>query len=165
MNRSAPLGLRYGSLLLGLIFCIVPLPGGLSEARPYLLAMTLIYWTLEAPEHTGLTTAFMTGLLADIVTGTLLGEQALRLSVMVFLVMRFRARLRFFPLWQQALAVFTLLLNDRVLALLIHVMAGHPPLPWYTWLAPAIGMAAWPWWFLLLDALRLRARDRERHRH
>ncbi len=164
MNRSAPITLRYGSLLLGLLFCVLPLPSGMNEARPYLLAMTLIYWALEAPEQTGLATAFIAGLLADIVSGTLLGEQALRLSVMIFLVMRFRARLRFFPLWQQALAVFSLLLNDRVLALLIHLMAGHPPLPWYAWLSPLIGMAAWPWWFLLLDALRLQARDRERHR-
>jgi hypothetical protein len=27
-------------------------------------------------------------------------------------------------------------------------------------LAPLVGLAVWPWWFLLLDALRLRHRER-----
>ena len=37
--------------------------------------------------------------------GVVLGEQALRLCALVFIALRFRSRLRFFPMWQQALAV------------------------------------------------------------
>ena len=53
-------------------------------------------------------------LLGDVLAGELLGEQAARLCVLGFIVLRFRPRLRFFPMWQQALAVLALLLNDRV---------------------------------------------------
>ena len=122
--------------------------------------MLLCYWLLEAPDHVGLGVAFLCGLVADVVAGTLLGEQALRLVVLAFLVQRFRARLRFFPLWQQATAVFALLLNDRLIAVAIHLVAGDGLPPWLVWLAPVLGFALWPWLFLLLDGLRLRLRDR-----
>lgn len=160
MTRGPSAWVLYGSLFVGLVVLVVPLPAGISMARPFLLAMLLAYWLLEIPERVGLGTAFLAGLAADLVSGTLLGEQALRLVVLAFLVQRFRARLRFFPLWQQALAVFALLLNDRLVALAIQLVAGAGAPPWPTWLSPLAAMALWPWLFLLLDELRLRQRER-----
>jgi rod shape-determining protein MreD len=160
MTRSPSLWVLYTSLFVGLLVLVVPLPTGFDLARPYVLAMLLCYWLLEAPERVGLGTAFVVGLLADLVSGTLFGEQAMRLVVLTFLVQRFRARLRFFPLWQQALAVFALLLNDRLVALAIRLAAGDGAPPWGTWLSPVAGFALWPWLFLLLDELRLRLRER-----
>lgn len=160
MSRQDSLTLMALSLLVGLLALVLPLPGGWEGARPYLLALVLCYWLLEAPERVGMGVAFMLGLSADVIAGTLLGEQALRLMVMAFLVQRFRARLRFFPLWQQAAAVLALLLNDRVITQAIRFAAGDGLLPWVVWLAPLLGFLLWPWLFLLLDGLRLRARDR-----
>lgn len=160
MTRSPSPWMLYGSLFVGLLVLVLPLPLGFGLARPYLLAMLLCYWLLEAPDHVGLGTAFLAGLFGDLVAGTLLGEQAMRLVVLAFLVQRFRARLRFFPLWQQALAVFALLLNDRLIALAIHLAAGDGAPPLGAWLSPVLGFALWPWLFLLLDELRLRLRER-----
>ena len=85
--------------------------------------------------------------------GGLLGEQALRLVVMAFIVQRFRARLRFFPLSQQSLAIGGLLLNDRVI---VGAAASGSrraaPGRWSYWLAPVLGMVLWPSLFVLLDA-------------
>ena len=162
MTRVPSGWLLYGSLVSSLLVLVVPLPSGFDLARPYLLAMLLCYWILEAPDHVGLGIAFVSGLAADIVSGTLLGEQALRLVVLTFLVQRFRARLRFFPLWQQALAVLALLLNDRLIATAIRFASGDGAPPWGSWLSPVVGFALWPWLFLLLDELRLRLRERER---
>jgi rod shape-determining protein MreD len=149
-----------GSLLVGLVFAIVPLPAGVGPARPFLLAMLLAYWLMEAPNHVGLGMAFVIGLLTDLVAATPLGEQALRLVVLAFLVQRFRARLRFFPLWQQALAIGLMLLNDRVIATLLHLVMGDGLPPWSSWLSPLLAMVLWPWLFVLLDMARLRARER-----
>ena len=160
MNRVPSAWLIYGSLFVGLLVLVLPLPPGVQLARPYLLAMLLCYWLLEAPDHVGLGVAFFCGLLADLVSGSLFGEQALRLVILAFLVQRFRARLRFFPLWQQAAAVFALLLNDRLIAAAIHLVAGDGLPPTATWLSPLLGFALWPWLFLLLDELRLRLRER-----
>ena len=162
MIRKPSLALVVGSLLVGIVFALVPLPQAIGPARPYLLALLIAYWVLEAPSHVGLGVAFLVGLFADLVLGTPLGEQALRLVVLAFLNQRFRARLRFFPLWQQAASIGLLLLNDRVIVAALHLLVGLPQAPWTSWLAPLLGMLLWPWQFVLLDYLRQRARDRDR---
>lgn len=141
----------FAALLLGLL----PLTPMLQPLRPYWLALVVAFWVLEEPERVGLGYAFLVGVIADLVYGTLLGEQALRLVIMSFILQRFRARLRFFPLWQQALAIGALLLNDRVVAAAVHTALGAPQLPWAFWWAPLLGLALWAPVFLLLDTLRL----------
>jgi rod shape-determining protein MreD len=61
-------------------------------------------------------------------------------------------------MWQQALAVLALLLNDRILLLIVRAFAGEalPPATW--WISPFIGALLWPFMFLLLDDLRMRLR-------
>jgi rod shape-determining protein MreD len=105
-------------------------------------------------------TAFILGLLGDLMSASLLGEQAMRLVVIAFLVQRFRARLRFFPLWQQAGAIGLLLLNDRVIVALVHWIVGAPQAGWTSWFAWIMGMVLWPWLYVFLDMARLRARER-----
>ena len=143
------------SIVIALLLGLLPLPPVLQPLRPYWLALVLAYWVIEAPESAGLGFAFIVGLVADLMFGGLLGEQALRLVIMTFILQRFRARLRFFPLSQQALAIGVLLLNDRVVAGAVHLVLGVPALPWSYWWAPLLGMLLWPPLFLLLDALRL----------
>ena len=146
------------SLLLALLLGLVPLPGLLQPLRPYWLALVLAYWLLEEPEQIGLGVAFALGVLADLMFGGLLGEQAMRLVVMAFILDRFRARMRFFPLSQQALVIGVLLLNDRVISAAIHVVMGAPQLAWLYWLAPLLGMLLWAPLHFALDTLRLRRR-------
>ncbi|GMU43537.1 MAG: rod shape-determining protein MreD [Xanthomonadales bacterium] len=147
-----------------LLFALLPLPTSLAVMKPMLLALVLAYFALEAPEVAGLGHAFLFGLAADVLYGGLLGEHALRMVILVYLTLRFRHRLRFFPIWQQAGAVFALLLNDRVLDLWIRLLSGSAWPPLLFWLSPPIGMAVWPWVFLLLDGLRLRRRQQQRER-
>jgi rod shape-determining protein MreD len=143
------------SLLLALLLGLLPLPPMLQPLRPFWLGLVLAYWLIETPDKVGLGVAFIVGLLADLSFGSLLGEHALRLVVMGFIVQRFRARLRFFPLSQQSLAIGGLLLNDRIVAAAVHLALGAPTLPWLFWVAPAIGMLLWPAVYWLLDTLRM----------
>jgi rod shape-determining protein MreD len=150
-----------GSFILAILLGLLPLPDALAGFKPYWLGLLVVYWALEAPERVGLGVAFLLGLAADLVYGTLFGEQALRLCIIAFLVLRFRPRLRFFPLSQQALAVLALLLNDRVVVLAVRAASGEgAPAPVF-WLSPVTAMLLWPWLFLLLDQLRLRARYKD----
>ncbi len=148
------------SLVLAFVLTLMPLPEWLSPFRPFWVALVIIYWNLEAGRLRQLGQAFVLGLLLDLATGTLLGQHALGLVIMAFLLERFRARIRFFPLWQQAAAIFALLLNDRVIHLWILALEGQSWPSWQWWLAPAVGVFIWPWLFLLMDALRQRQRLR-----
>ena len=146
------------SLLLALLLELLPLPEVMQPLRPYWLALVLAYWLLETPARAGAGLAFSLGLVADLAYGSLLGEQALRLVVLAFILERFRARLCFFPMSQQALAIGVLLLNDRVIVAAVHLAMGVPQLPWGYWLAPLVGMLLWPPLHLLLGLARARRR-------
>lgn len=146
------------SLVLAFVLTLMPLPEWLSPFRPYWVALIAIYWNLEAGRLRQLGQAFALGLLLDLATGTLLGQHALGLVIMVFLLERFRSRIRFFPPWQQAAAILALLINDRVIHLWILALEGQSWPTWQWWLAPVVGIIVWPWLFLILDALRQRQR-------
>lgn len=159
MSGREPSALLLGvSLALAFALTLMPLPAGIESMRPYWVALVLIYWNLEAGSLRLLGQAFLLGLALDLTTGTLLGQHALGLVVLVFLLERFRARIRFFPPWQQAAAILALLLNERVIQLWVIALAGNAWPPWTWWLAPLVGVILWPWLFLLLDALRQRQR-------
>lgn len=147
------------SLLLALLLGLVPLPDTLQPLRPYWLALVLAYWILEEPDKIGVGAAFVLGLVADLAFGGLLGEQAMRLVILAFILDRFRPRMRFFPLSQQAVAIAGLLLNDRVVSLVIHLVLGEVQLPWTYWVSPLLGMLLWAPLYLVLDALRLNRRN------
>ena len=148
------------SVLLALLLGLVPLPDGLQPLRPYWLGLVVAYWVLEDSDRIGLGFAFSMGLIADLAFGNILGEQALRLTVMAFILQRFRSQLRFFPLTQQALAIGGLLLNDRVVSAAVHLALGLQQLPWLYWLAPVLGLLLWVPLCLVMDALRFRPRTR-----
>ncbi len=154
-------GLFWGSFAFALLLGLLPMPMSLAIFKPYWLALVLCYWLLEAPERAGLGLAFVLGVVGDLLFGTLLGEQAMRLTILTFIVLRFRPRLRFFTLTQQALAVFALLLNDRIVVLMVRGFSGEGLPPWTFWLSPVVGLLLWPWLFLLLDDLRLKLRQKD----
>jgi rod shape-determining protein MreD len=162
MNRRRAQWLIFsGSLLLAFLLQLTPLPQSMLPLKPYWIALVVIYWAIEAPDRLGLGFAFLLGLAGDVLTGQLLGEQALRLIILAFIVLRFRSRLRFFPMGQQSLAVLALLMNDRMVVIMVRGFSGDPVPGAEFWIAPVFGMLAWPFVFLLLDDLRARVRAHE----
>jgi len=97
------------SLVLMLALAAVPLPDTVAPLRPDWVAVVLLYWSLMAPRHFSLLTAFWMGIALDTLTGALLGQNALALLVIVYLAEKFHLRLRVFPLSQLAFTVLLLL--------------------------------------------------------
>ncbi len=157
-RREQGNGLLLTSLVMAIVLTIVPLPPMLAPLKPYWVALVMIYWHLEAGRLRHLGQAFVLGLVVDLLTGSLLGMHALSLIILSYLLGRFRARIRFFPPWQQAAAILALLVNDRIVQLWIVVLADRGLPEWSWWLSPLVGVAIWPWLFLGLDALRQRQR-------
>jgi rod shape-determining protein MreD len=97
----------------------------------------------------------MAGLLLDSLSGTLLGEHALALSLIAYLCVRLHQRIRVYPIWQQALTVMTFLLLHQLLTLWIDSIIGRPMPPLEYWLPSLIGAVLWPFIFHLLTLLRV----------
>ena len=156
-SRESP-SLMVLTVIVATLLTLLPVPEVLLPFKPYWVAMVVIYWSLETYDMISLGLAFLIGLILDVLSGSLMGLHALSLVVMVFLVQRFRSRLRFFPPWQQALSVLGLLVNDRIILIWITVLLGESLPTWKYWLPPLVGMALWPWVFLFLDRIRSRVR-------
>lgn len=151
----------WGSLVAGLGLTLIALPEPYGAFRPFWLGLLVIYWAIESPSRMGLGLAFAVGIAADLLTGSLLGEHALRLVVLAFIVLRLRPRMRFFPMPQQTAVVLGLLLNDRIVLLMLRAFTGEGVPGWLFWVGPVMGALLWPWLFLLIDVARSRARARD----
>jgi rod shape-determining protein MreD len=107
-----------------LLLTIIPLPDWLRYIRPDWAGLVLIYWCLALPDRVGVGTGWLTGLLVDLLTGTLLGQHALSLTVVAWLTLKFHQRVRLFPIWQQAFTVLVLLIVHQLLALWVSRIIG-----------------------------------------
>lgn len=146
----------YLTLLMGYFLTLIPLPEWAQTFRPQWVALILIYWCMALPERVGVGLGFIFGLLLDVLTGTLLGQHALGLSVVAFVTIKLHLRVRVMPLRQQVFTIFIILLVERLLALWSTGAAGYPtPSLWY-WVTPVIGMLLWPWIYILLRDTRRR---------
>ena len=142
------------------LLAIIPLPGVVAMVWPFWMALVVVYWSLEYPRYMHLGLVFVIGLLLDFLTVSLLGLHALRLVILAYLVLRFRARLRFFPPWQLGLSVLALLINDRIILLWINTLVGQPLPPLVYWLPAIAGALMWPPLFIALDRIRTITRRR-----
>ena len=158
-SRRESRSLFFLTITAAALLSLLPLPESILPFKPYWVALVMIYWSLETKDMISLGLAFLIGLMVDILSSGLMGLHALSLVVMVFLVQRFRSRLRFFPPWQQALSVLALLVNDRIILIWITALLGEPIPTWKYWLPPLVAMVLWPWMFLLLDRIRARTRQ------
>ena len=146
----------YVTILIGYLLTLMPLPDWAQIFRPQWVALILIYWCMALPERIGVGVGFITGLLLDVLTGTLLGQHALGFSVIAFATLKLHLRVRVMPLRQQVFTIFILLLVERLLALWSTGAAGYPtPSLWY-WMTPVVGMLLWPWIYILLRDTRRR---------
>lgn len=85
-----------------LALSVIPWPGMINALNPNWVAVYLIYLSLADPRRIGLVGAFLAGLALDVMTGALLGQNALALITVLFLCMRFHLRVRAFPVSQLA---------------------------------------------------------------
>ena len=144
----------YLSLVAGLILMILPLPDWVQAYRPNWVALTLIYWSMALPRKVGLLYAFFTGLLVDTLLGTLLGEHALALVIIMYVNMNLYQRIRVLSLSQQSVYIFTLLfIYQLIISWVEGVMGRSTPLSLYLG-APVISTLIWPWVFVILRDIR-----------
>jgi len=130
---------------------LLPLSGTTLALRPDFLALTLLYWCIQAPGYVGVGVAWTMGLLMDVGDGTLFGQHALAYSVLAYAAEYFRRRVLRFPLWQQAVQVAALLALCAGLVLLVRAFGGAPA-PRLTYFAPAlVGALLWPVLSVLLQ--------------
>ena len=142
------------TLCIAMLLMILPMPEWARPYRPQWVTLVLIYWVIALPHRVGVGSGFVTGIVLDVLTGSLLGQHALGLSVVAFAAIQLHQRIRVFPFWQQSLGVLVLLLVQHLLSLwVIGATRGTAPDLLY-WAVPFIGALLWPWIFVTLRKVR-----------
>jgi rod shape-determining protein MreD len=158
-TRTSPVTV-WLSLLGALILATVPLPAVLEPWRPPFVTIAIIYWAMMWPRTCGILTAFLAGLMLDLLYGSMLGQHALALSVVAYLTLRFHLQIRIFPLWQLTATAFMLMAIDAFLVFWADGIAGYPGGGTARWTQVIAGGIAWAPVMAFLDTLRLRAENR-----
>lgn len=146
------------TVILALIFAVLPLPEPINAARPDLLLLLVIYWALSAPRIAGLMFAWLCGLAIDVIKGIILGQHALAFLVVAYLTHKFQLRMRIFPLSQQTATVFMLLAVYQFIVFWLDGIIGQPVTTWMRWLPVISGAILWPILIAVLDTWNRRNR-------
>lgn len=146
----------FFSIFIALVLAILPMPETMQSYRLQWSTLVLIYWCLAIPERVGVGVSFVVGIMLDIITGSLLGQHAMSLSIIAFITVKTHQRIRVFPPWQQALFVVALLLLDRMLYVWVDGAIGRPAKDAGFWIAPLLGGILWPWLFIIMRDIRRR---------
>ena len=144
------------TFVFALLLTALPMPESVALWRPAWVALVLVYWCMAAPERVGVVVGWTAGLFLDVMTGTLLGQHALGLSVVAYLACRTHRRVRVLPLWRQGVTVFALVFLYQVLVLWSNGIRGIPVMASAYWISPLVSMLLWPWIFVVLRVVRRR---------
>lgn len=135
------------------MLAIMPLPNWAVELRPEWVTLVLIYWAMTVPSKIGVTMAWFTGLLLDVSYGTLMGQHAIGMVLVIYVIHIQHQRLRVASLLQQAIVIFGLLFVKQLLILWVDGMLGRAPGSWLYFMPTVTSTVLWPWVYLILRNL------------
>lgn len=153
-HQSGGFLIIIGTVIIGFVLSQIPLPHMLVWFRPEWVAMLVIYWVMALPHRFGIGMAWVTGMALDVLKGSVLGMNALSLTVVAFLTLLLYKRLRMYPLWQQAMMVLVLVGMNQLVFRWIQSLSGTTS-DSLIFLMPAIvSSILWPWFFVVLRSVR-----------
>ncbi|MDH5611707.1 MAG: rod shape-determining protein MreD [Gammaproteobacteria bacterium] len=152
MNPNTRIGVL--TIIAAYMLAMMPLPDWAQAFRPDWVTLVLIYWTMALPDNIGVTVAWFAGLMLDVTHGALLGQHALGLVLVIYVIHAQHQRLRVASLLQQALVILFLLLIKQALVLWVSGIMGHAPDSWLYFMPSVTSAIFWPWVYIILRDLR-----------
>ena len=161
MKLPASVGLVFASLLAAYLFSVLPWSGRWLLARPDLVLLVLVFWTLHEPRSVGQGIAFAMGLLVDVGDSMLLGEHAFAYVLAVYGAQVLRVRILSFRLGEQTLHVLGLFIVSACATLLLNLLLGEDFPGFAFFVSPVLTALAWApvSWVLYSSAVRRRRED------
>ncbi len=120
------------------------LPTGNWPGVPDWVALALVFWCVREPRRVGMGLAFLFGLAMDVADASLLGQHALAYVLVAYGASSLSRRILWFPLGQQALQVFPLLLLVQLVQLGVRTIVGadFPGITYFV--GPCLAALLWP---------------------
>lgn len=132
------------SIFLAVLLAALPLPQELSYGRPEFVSMVLVFWVLNEPGKVGVWTAFVLGLLMDVLMATTFGVYPLMLAVIAYLARLSYRWVTVFSVWQTGGLVFALVLAGLLVKSILLGILGTGPDSWLYWVPALTSALVWP---------------------
>jgi len=141
-------------IVASLMLAIAPMPDWAESYRPDWVALTLIFWSMLLPRTYSIGWAWVIGLILDVAQGTLFGQHALALCLVVYITVKFHLQIRVFPVTQMTATVFALLALYQFILFWINGVAGiNSPAVVY-WGPVVTGTLVWPLLSMVYSGIR-----------
>lgn len=146
-------------LLASIALQLVALPQAIAPARPLLVAMVIAYWTFISAAGPSIVIVWLVGLVLDVLFNTALGEHALALLLMVWLVHWLRRFMLMVSFWQTALVLAPAWVVYTGAMFWIDGARGVQADTWARWLPVVSSVILWPFLFPVLSTIGKPGRD------
>lgn len=143
------------TFFIGMMFQIMPLPKMVEAWRPDWLLMVMMYWAMALPHRYNILTAWVLGVMLDVLLGAHLGIRSLALSLVIYIVVLLFQRLRNYPRWQQSILVACFIcIYHMVIFATQFVVVESSPFNVEMFLPAISSLFIWWWVFWVLRNMR-----------
>lgn len=131
---------------------------------PDFVALTLVFWSIYQPRKVGIGVAFMMGLVMDVHSASLLGENALAYTLLSYFAITIHRRVLWFKPAIQALHVLPLLIAMQLVQMIVQLAVSGKQPSWIYFIQSLVATLTWPLVCWLLLAPQRRAVDHDETR-
>lgn len=136
------------SLIAAMILAVVHLPETapqwLGWLRPGWILLVVFYWVMALPHRFGMISAWVTGLLVDVLYADPLGVNGFCLAALTFVTWSFYERFRMYSVAQQCVVVFVMVLSVEGVRMVVQSLARDGGFSWGIFLPALMSTLAWP---------------------
>ena len=132
-----------GFITAALVLSVLTVPPALAVLRPDFVALALIYLARFHPHGIGVFTAFVAGLLVDVITFGTLGQHAIAKVVLVYLMLKVFSKAYSSSAKVQNFLIFVLLAVNALVIFMVHLIVQRNAGSFALWLSPVTGLIVW----------------------
>ncbi len=163
MNRHrfgrSPYGFVVVTLAIGFVLSLATYFEWMKYAKPDWVLLILFYWCVEIPDRIGVVCGWITGLVADILNYSLLGQHAVAKTFIAFFAVTASRRIRRYELWKQSVVVFIIASIDIAITVFIANLTISAEIRLVYWQSALMSALVWPFVYMFLRFLRQRAQS------
>ena len=144
MNNSSHFFLLVKISIIAFIISAISLPSFLELASPFWLLSFFSYWLIYSNSKNILVSAFILGVLLDIIQGGVLGQNALALVLSSTFIMNVKKSFFVSNITTQQVYIFLGSIIYLIIFLLINQLAQGLNFEWLILFSPLTGAILWP---------------------
>jgi rod shape-determining protein MreD len=146
------------SIAVAMMLAVAHLPEGLPQwlgyLRPAWVLLVVFFWVMSLPDRLGMITAWLVGLILDVIRGDPLGVNGFCLAALTYITWSLYERLRMYSVIQQGGVVFLLVLGTEIFRGVVDLATRDAALDWRIMLPALVSMLVWPFVFLFMQRVQ-----------